>query len=103
MFMCIAAVMILRPLTKQLGALMEAMTKERTQPLRAPQQAPQDSDSARTLALLELAVKRLDTMEDRLDFTERLVSSNQRAMPQLSVQNLSDVGFREESLHRVAR
>jgi hypothetical protein len=103
MFMCIAAVMILRPLTKQLGAFLEAVTKERTQPSRAPQLASQDTDTARLLALMEHAVKRLDSMEDRLDFTERLVSSHQRGLPQLSVQNTADIGLREETLHRVAR
>lgn len=68
MFVCIAAVMILRPLTKRLGHLLEAITRDRT-----PQ--VQDNTSARTIALLEHLNRRLDLMEERLDFTERLVSA----------------------------
>lgn len=68
-FMCVTAVMILRPITKRLGALLEVMTRERM-PVRI-----EDPNSARTAALLEQVSQRLDSIEDRLDFTERLVSS----------------------------
>lgn len=69
MFMSIAAVMILRPITKKLGGLLEAMSADR---LHA---RTQDDTSARTLALLEHINRRLDLMEERVDFTERLVST----------------------------
>ncbi|MEO7670711.1 MAG: hypothetical protein ABIV28_00695 [Longimicrobiales bacterium] len=101
LFMCGAAVLILRPLTKQLGSFLEAMTKERIQP-RAPLPL-QESDSARTVLLLEHLVRRLDVMEERLDFTERLVSTKQHAAPQLSVRNMPDIGLREEALHSAHR
>jgi uncharacterized protein (DUF2384 family) len=69
MFMSIAAVLILRPLTKKLGGLLEVLTLERTQSRAA------DNTGARTLALLEHINRRMDLMEERVDFTERLVSS----------------------------
>ena len=69
MFMCIAAVAILRPITKKLGGLIEVITLERMQA------RTQDSTSARTVALLEHMNRRMDLMEERVDFTERLVST----------------------------
>lgn len=69
MFMCIAAVMILRPITKKLGGLLEAVTRERAQV------HVRDTTGERTIALLEHMSRRLDLMEERLDFTERLVST----------------------------
>jgi hypothetical protein len=69
LFMCTAAVLILRPVTKKLGGLLEAMTRDRTQAQM------QDTTSARTIALLEHINRRLDLMEERVDFTERLVST----------------------------
>lgn len=69
MFMCIAAVMILRPITKKLGGLLEAMTIDRHQARM------QDDTGARTVALLEHINRRMDLIEERIDFTERLVST----------------------------
>lgn len=68
--MCIAAVLILRPLTRRLGGLLEAMTRDRAQ----SQSRSDDSSTARIVALLEHMNRRLDTIEERVDFTERLVS-----------------------------
>jgi hypothetical protein len=68
MFMCIAAVMILRPVTKKLGGLLEAISRDRTQ-ARA-----EDANTTRVVALMEHMHRRLDHLEERLDFTERLVS-----------------------------
>jgi len=56
MFMCIAAVAILRPITKKLGGLLEAITLERTQT------RTQDTSSARTIALLEHINRRMDLL-----------------------------------------
>jgi hypothetical protein len=70
MFMCIAAVMILRPLTRRLGGLLEAMTRDRTAPAQM-----QEHTSERTIALLEHISRRIDLMEERLDFTERLIAT----------------------------
>jgi hypothetical protein len=69
MFMCIAAVMILRPITKKIGGLLEVMTRDRSQ-VRSD-----DAGNARIAALMEHMTRRLDHIEERLDFTERLVST----------------------------
>jgi hypothetical protein len=71
LFLSIAAVLILRPLTRRLGMLLEHSLKQR-----------QDSGSLEVEnASLRLALdqvsKRLELMEDRLDFTERLVAAAQ--------------------------
>ena len=69
MFMCIAAVMILRPITRRIGGLLEVMTRDRVQT------RTDDATSARTAALFDHVSRRLDLIEERLDFTERLVSA----------------------------
>ena len=69
MFMCIAAVMILRPITRRIGGLLEVMTRDRVQT------RTDDATAARTAALFEHVSRRLDLIEERLDFTERLVSA----------------------------
>jgi hypothetical protein len=73
-FMSVAAVMILRPVTRKLGLLLEAMSRERM--------AGRNDDSARTLALMEQMARRMEMMEDRLDFTERLVARTPRPAPE---------------------
>ena len=77
LFMAIAAVAILRPLTTRAGRLLEAMARERTQTLKAGE----DPDSIRLRALMEHVNRRLDLVEERLDFTERLISSTRPAYP----------------------
>jgi hypothetical protein len=72
-FMSVAAVLILRPISKRLGSLLEAMARER-QPL--PQ--TDNGDLARVRVLVEHIAKRVDLMEERLDFTERLLSGTPR-------------------------
>ena len=75
MFMSIAAVLILRPMTKRIGGLLEALTRDRLE------SRAQDSGSARTIALLEHINRRLDLIEERVDFTERLISERGPALP----------------------
>ena len=72
LFLTVGAVAILRPLTSRLGKLLEVMARERTPALRNP---AEDADSQRLRALLEHVSRRLDLMEERLDFTERLLSA----------------------------
>jgi hypothetical protein len=71
-FLSIAAVLILRPITKRLGLLIETMTRDRAA-IRSD-----DATAARTLALMEHINRRMDMMEERLDFTERLIAAPQR-------------------------
>lgn len=66
-FFCVAAVLILRPITKKLGGLIEAFAQTRTQT------RSEEATDARVVAALEHVGRRLDLMEERLDFTERLV------------------------------
>jgi hypothetical protein len=104
MFMCIAAVLILRPVSTRLGRLLEAMTRERIQ--QAAPASREDPQLARVTLLLEQVSRRMELMEERLDFTERLVGSERRSqVPQLtdSVGVLDDVGLGREPLHGFRR
>jgi hypothetical protein len=73
MFICVAAVAILRPISTKLGGLLEAMKNEKMAP-----RSVDDPDFARMTVLMEHVVKRVDLMEERLDFTERLLNNPRR-------------------------
>lgn len=89
LFMSIAAVMILRPISKKLGVLLEAMARE-----RLPQASAADNgELTRIRVLVEHIAKRVDLMEERLDFTERLLSNSKR--PSLSATARMDAYGRE--------
>jgi len=76
MFMCIAAVAILRPISTKLGGLLDAMRNERT----ALRTGADDQDLARLRVLMEHVAKRVDLIEERLDFTERLLNGSRRSV-----------------------
>ena len=68
-------VMLLRPITKELGGLLQAMTQERK--LRvAP--APATPDVTQVRDLLVAIDSRLSLMEERQDFAEALLSGAER-------------------------
>jgi hypothetical protein len=69
MFVCIAAVAILRPISTRLGGLLDAMTRERTA------SRAEDAELGRIRVAVEHIARRMDLVEERLDFTERLLSS----------------------------
>jgi hypothetical protein len=73
LFMSIAAVLVLRPISKKLGGLIEATTRDRVQA------RGDDAQHARVMLLMEQVARRLDLIEERLDFTERLVASRDGA------------------------
>jgi hypothetical protein len=77
LFLSVAAVMILRPLTKRLGLVVEQIARDRNAG-RAD-----DAEMARIRFLVEQTNKRLELIEERLDFTERLVGNRRasRALP----------------------
>jgi hypothetical protein len=78
-FLSVAGVLILRPVTRQLGGLLEAMTRDRSA-LRAD-----DAQAARMATLMEHMSRRMDAIEERLDFTERLLSApDRRRIPRQS-------------------
>ena len=73
MFLCIAAVAILRPISTRLGGLLEAMTRERTA------SNTENAELGRVRVVMEHIARRMDLMEERLDFTERLLASGRPA------------------------
>jgi hypothetical protein len=79
MFMCIAAVAILRPISKRVGGLLEVMTRERAQ------NQSENADTARMRVLMEHVAKRIDLMEERLDFTERLLANSRQPVSSASL------------------
>jgi hypothetical protein len=81
MFMCIAAVAILRPISSKLGHLLEAMTRERIG--AGPVVAPDNTEIERIRVLVEHVSRRMDLIEERLDFTERLVGGSHRTVAPL--------------------
>jgi len=62
----VASVMILRPFTKQLGALLDQMRQDR-------QNQAESIDPARVTQLMEGLLDRLERLEVRQDFTERVL------------------------------
>lgn len=72
MFMSIAAVAILRPMTSRFGKLLEAMAREKTAAIRT---GGDDGEAARLRVLVDHIGRRLDLLEERLDFTERLLAT----------------------------
>jgi len=73
MFLCIAAVAILRPISTKVGGLLEALTRERQS------HSTDNAELARLHTLMEHVARRIDLMEERLDFTERLVGRSRHA------------------------
>ena len=68
LFVCVAAVLILRPITRRLGLLMEKMAHGReTRP-------ELEAENAALRLNVEHLNNRLHLIEERLDFTERLIS-----------------------------
>jgi hypothetical protein len=79
MFMCIAGVLILRPLTKKLGLLVEALAKERMASVRpASASGLEEAQLERITVALERLNTRIDLIDDRISFTERLVETRPR-------------------------
>lgn len=73
-FLTIAAVLIMRPVTKKLGLLIEALAKERMASTTA---APglTEAQAAQLTSALERLNDRIDLIDDRMNFMERLVES----------------------------
>lgn len=80
-FISVAAVMILRPLSKNIGRLLEQMSRERSD------RGLSDADVAALRMSLEHMGKRLELMEERLDFTERLLTSGTRSAARRTIES----------------
>lgn len=74
-FVTTGAVLLLRPITKRLGSYLEVLAEERRQALQRPLPASSPSDSGRMLSLLESMDDRMQRLEDRQDFTDRLLTT----------------------------
>jgi hypothetical protein len=72
----IGGIILLRPISKHLGQYLEANANERK---ALGQRAPEDWD--RLFATLEGLATRMDTLEERQDFTERLLSTPRNDVP----------------------
>lgn len=76
-FMCVAGVLILRPVTKKLGLLIEAFAKERVGRSR-PANGIDEAQLERITIALERLNTRIDRVDDRMSFVEHLVEDRQR-------------------------
>ncbi len=65
---CVAAVMIFRPLTRQLGELLEQMRQDRRQRTALV-------ESGRVAELMEGLLDRMERLEERQDFSERVIEN----------------------------
>lgn len=77
MFICFAGVLILRPVTKKLGLLIEALAQERmaTGPARRAPATLDEAQVERIAGALDRLNSRIDLIDDRMSFVERLVES----------------------------
>lgn len=77
-FMSVAAVLILRPVTKKLGLFIEAVAKERMAGFAPRPVSTASLDAAqvdRIANALDRLNSRIDLIDDRMSFVERLVES----------------------------
>ncbi len=77
-FMCVAGVLILRPISKKLGLLIEAMAEERKSKLRPARDGIDEAYIERITTALERLSNRIDRVDDRIDFMEHLVEDRNR-------------------------
>lgn len=73
LILCTAGVIVLRPLTKRLGDLIEARTRERA----AQSQLP-GAEIARLTEVISRLTDRIESIEERQEFSERLLDSLER-------------------------
>ena len=72
LFVTIGGVLVLRPLSKRLAELMEVMIQNRKQP-------QVEDELLRMRELMETMTSRLSLLEERQDFTERLLTEKSSA------------------------
>jgi hypothetical protein len=76
LFMSTAGVLILRPVSKKLGLLLEALAKER---LASAHARPLDDAQVERIAqTLDRLNSRMDLLDDRVAFMERLIEDRPR-------------------------
>lgn len=72
----VAGVILLRPISKKLGEFLEVLAQERRAALKA--QPLDRADAARITDLLENVDRRLSQIEDRQEFTDKLLVERPR-------------------------
>ena len=78
LFMAIASVMILRPVTKKLGLLIEAIAEDRKARAARVSAGLDEAQLERITIALERLNTRIDRVDDRIGFMERLVDERPR-------------------------
>lgn len=78
LFFSIAAVLIFRPLSRRLGDLIAMLAQSRAGASMAAPKAD-DVETVRLRATVEHLTARLELMEERLDFAERVLAASGRA------------------------
>jgi hypothetical protein len=76
----VGAVVLLRPITKRLGAYLEVLAEERRRSLT--QSPPDKADTARLTSALDSLENRLALLEEHQDFTNRLLAERPESRPQ---------------------
>jgi hypothetical protein len=71
LFLTIGGVLVLRPIAKHLGAYLEALTRQQLE-------GSGREDMTQLREILETMNQRLTLMEERQDFTERLLEERNR-------------------------
>jgi len=71
LFLVVGGVILLRPITKRLGSLLEVMTQQKREPVAGAE----DSELRQYVANLE---SRLSLLEERQNFTEALLAATER-------------------------
>lgn len=71
MFLTVGGVILLRPISKHLGAYLEALTKQQLEPGNR-------DDLGQLRDILESMSQRLALLEERQDFNERLLENRSR-------------------------
>lgn len=77
LFIVTGLVLILRPISKRLGTYLEVLAEERRRELNA--QPLDQQQTARIATLLETMDQRLARLEERQEFTDKLLAERPRA------------------------
>lgn len=78
-FICVAGVLILRPISKKLGLLVEAVARERSAVATGrPASSLDEVHIDRIAGALDRLNSRIDLLDDRMAFVERLVEARPR-------------------------
>ena len=85
-------VVLLRPLARRLGDLIDVTIAERRRNLAPPEPAP---DQTRLLSVVESIEERLERLEDRQDFTDQLLASGNRPAVEGGARRRSDPSHRD--------